>query len=63
MEPREEKLTVVESCPGCGGRVSAIRDQSGKLSAMCIGTFGDEIPCGWTTENRVNEVTPMKQTG
>lgn len=62
MKAGEENLTVVESCPNCGGRVSAVRLESGKLSATCIGVISDEIPCGWTTVDGVATIMPIKRT-
>lgn len=62
VEAREENLTVVEGCPNCGGRISAVRLESGQLSATCIGVISDEIPCGWTTVDGSVTIIPIKRT-
>ena len=59
----EENLTVVGSCPNCGGRVSGLRDErSGKVAAVCMGTVGEERPCGWATEDSSVTIVPIKRT-
>lgn len=53
---------MVESCPSCGGRVSASLSEAGKLSAVCTGTAGEERACGWTADESSSRVVPMKRT-
>lgn len=62
MDKHGEKLTVVEHCPNCGGRVSTMRLDSGKVSATCMGTAGEEHPCGWATEESSTTIVPVKRT-
>ena len=63
VEAGEENLTVVGNCPNCGGRVSGLRDEkTGKVSAMCMGTIGEEKSCGWATDDSSVAIVPVKRT-
>lgn len=60
---QDDLLTVLECCPQCGGRVTAIRTEAGGFEFSCIGMAGDETPCGWTakSERGTGRVTLVKR--
>lgn len=52
-------LAMTQRCPKCGGRVSAMEMDGGKLAVRCTGSAGEEDSCGWALEaEAVQEVQP-----
>lgn len=47
---REVMLAMTQRCPKCGGRVSAMEMDGGKLAVRCTGSAGEEDSCGWALE-------------
>jgi len=55
---------MTQRCPKCGGRVSAMEMDGGKLTVRCTGSAGEEDSCGWGLEaEAVTEPEPHRVVG
>lgn len=54
-------LAMTQRCPKCGGRVSAMEMDGGKLAVRCTGSAGEEDSCGWALEAETAPENPPAQ--